>query len=84
MQPQSYMSAIPTTLVDILDFSKSANEYYERAKNGERIFITIDGRIEQEVFTDVEQSCGIFDECSRPEMTPVQYETLLDILDPLD
>lgn len=83
-QSKENISAFPTTLVDIKDFTKNANDYYERAKNGERIFVTIDDKIQYEVFTEIDKTTSVFSESARPELTEEDYEALLDILDPLD
>lgn len=81
---QTNHDGIPAILVDINEFSKSADDYYERAKNGERIFITVSGAIRHEVYTDIERTTNVSDESARPEMTSEQYDILLDIIAPLD
>ncbi len=70
--------------IDIEKFSRDANIYYERAGNGEKIIVTIDGQPKYKVYTGSEAATGVLNEMPRPHLTTEDYEKLIDLLDPLD
>ncbi len=70
--------------IDIESFSRDANTYYERAKNGEKIIVTIEGEPKYKVYTDIEEATGVLNEMpSPPHLTTEDYKKLVELLDPL-
>lgn len=70
--------------IDIEKFSRDANSYYERAKNGEKIIVTINGEPKYKVYADLEATSSVLNEMPRPHLTTEDYGKLIDLLDPLD
>lgn len=71
-------------LVDIEEFTENANDYYERAKSGEKIIVTVEGAEKYEVFTDIANASNVLSEMPRPAFSQTEYDNLIDLLDPLD
>lgn len=76
---------IKIVTVDIEEFTKSANKYYEMAAGSDaKIMVTVDGAVCYEVFNERVSVSGRTGGRAAAPLTYSEFELLLDVLDPLD
>ena len=73
----------PATYISVEEFSEHVNDYFHRARSGERIIVTISGKPAYDLIYNDSRATAV-PLASRRRLEPKDYAALLDLLEPLD